>query len=104
MTASNRPGPHRAQPVAPPIDPGLVYPWRRLGDWGFGSRGVAALVKAGLPALKFGKSKFFRGVDLIAVFERGGCPPDSESGNAMAISPKKHDSNGDCCRECCKTP
>jgi hypothetical protein len=52
-------------PPCPPIVPDYVYPWRRLRDWGFGSRTIAALVKAGLPTLRFGKLKFFRGAALI---------------------------------------
>jgi hypothetical protein len=62
----NAAGPHRSAPPCPPIDPALCYPWRRLKDWGFGARSVAALVKAGLPTLRFGKMKFFRGASLIA--------------------------------------
>ena len=26
------------KPRRPPINPTLVYPWRRLRDWGFGAR------------------------------------------------------------------
>ena len=62
---------HRSAPPYPPIDPRLYYPWRRLGDWGFGARSVAALVRAGLPVVRFGKQKFFMGSALIAVLENG---------------------------------
>ena len=65
-TTNNAAGPHRSAPPCPPIVPEYVYPWRRLHDWGFGARGAAALVKAGLPTLRFGKMKFFRGASLIA--------------------------------------
>jgi len=68
--ANNAAGAHRPPPPYPPIDPALVYPWRRLGDWGFGARGVAALQKAGLPALRFGRQKFFLGSGLISVLRR----------------------------------
>jgi hypothetical protein len=64
-------GADRAAPPYPPIDPRLCYPWRRLRDWGFGGRGVAALVKAGLPVLRFGRLKFFSGAALIAILESG---------------------------------
>ncbi len=57
------------EPPCPPIVPEYVYPWRRLRDWGFGGRGTAALVKAGLPVLRFGKLKFFSGAGLISVME-----------------------------------
>ena len=65
----NSPGPKRQPPPCPPIDPVLVYPWRRLRDWGFGGRGIAGLVKAGLPVLRFGKLKFFTGSGLIATLQ-----------------------------------
>ena len=71
---SRNPG-RRPPPPCPPIIPDYVYPWRRLSDWGFGSRSVAALVKAGLPVLRIGKLKFFRGSGLIAVMVA-----DQESG------------------------
>jgi len=61
----NAAGPHRPPPPAPPIDPGLVYPFRRLADWGFGARTVAAMQRGGLKVMRFGKWKFFRGADLI---------------------------------------
>ena len=69
--ARNQAGAHDHAPAYPPIDPRLCYPWRRLGDWGFGARGVAALVRAGLPVVRFGKQKFFMGSALIAVLENG---------------------------------
>ena len=69
---ANQAGPHRDAPAFPPIDPQLVYPWRRLHDWGFGACGVAALVKAGLPVLRFGRLKFFSGAGLISVLKSAG--------------------------------
>ena len=65
-------GQRRRAPTFPPIDPSMVYPIRRLADWGFGSRGIAALQKAGLPVFCFGKRKFFSGADLVAVLKKGG--------------------------------
>jgi hypothetical protein len=53
-------------PPCPPIDPALCYPIRRLSDWSFGSRGRAALIRAGLKVMQFGKLKFFMGSSLIA--------------------------------------
>ena len=67
MTHSRDTARSRSAPPCPPIVPEFVYPWRRLKDWGFGARSVAALVKAGLPTLRFGKMKFFRGEGLISV-------------------------------------
>jgi hypothetical protein len=67
VSPRNAAGPHRLAPPCPPIVPDHVYPWRRLADWGFGARGVAALVKAGLPVLRFGRLKFFSGQGLIDV-------------------------------------
>ncbi len=64
----------RHAPPYPPINPRLCYPWRRLTDWGFGARGIAALQKAGLPVLRFGKQKFFRGAGLISILENGSLP------------------------------
>ncbi len=58
-------------PPRPPIDPALTYPWVRLGDWGIGARGKAALIDAGMPVLRFGRMRFFRGADLIAVLKQG---------------------------------
>jgi hypothetical protein len=75
--ANNNASPHRPAPPCPPIDPALVYPWRRLADWGFGARGVAALQRAGLPAMQFGKQKFFLGAALILVLQNGA--PQSET-------------------------
>lgn len=57
----------RSRPTFPPIVPEYVYPWPRFKDWNFGHRTVEALKKAGLEPLCFGKRKFFRGKDLIAV-------------------------------------
>jgi len=68
----NTPGRKRYTPSFPPINPSLVYPWRRLRDWSFGGRGVKALEKAGLRAICFGRLKFFRGAELIRVLETGG--------------------------------
>ncbi|MBU4273726.1 MAG: hypothetical protein KKA28_17835 [Planctomycetes bacterium] len=74
---NNAAGAHR--PTFPPIDPRLCYPWRRLADWGFGSRGIAALQKAGLSALRFHKQKFFLGSALIAVLKNdSGATNDKE--------------------------
>ena len=75
----NTPGPKRHAPPAPPIDPRLVYPIRRLSDWSIGGRGRAALVRAGLKVFQFGKLKFFRGAELIRVLEAGGGQPDPQS-------------------------
>jgi hypothetical protein len=58
------------QPAAPPIDPRLVYPIRRLGDWGFGARTVAAMQRDGLPVLRYSKWKYVRGDALIAFLGR----------------------------------
>jgi hypothetical protein len=91
-------GPHgrRPEPPRPPIVPEYVYPWRRLADWGFGSRNVAALVKAGLPVLRWGKMRFFTGRDLIAMLQPASGPAahgedvlqetagDSQDGNGRA--------------------
>lgn len=63
-------GSHRHSPPCPPIDPALVYPWRRLRDWGIGGRGVQALTKAGFRGFQFGKLKFFRGAELITILEK----------------------------------
>ena len=68
----NAPGPKRSPPPCPPIDPALVYPIRRLADWSIGGRGRAALVKAGLRVLQFGKLKFVEGAELIRVLKAGG--------------------------------
>ena len=70
--------PRKHAPPCPPIVPELVYPWRRLADWGFGARGVAALVKAGMPVLKIGKMKFFRGDALISVMMADNRVADSQ--------------------------
>jgi hypothetical protein len=67
---TNAAGPHRPTPPCPPIDPSLVYPVRRLLDWGIGARGLASLKRAGMPILMFSKWRFFRGSDLIAAIER----------------------------------
>jgi len=77
MKSVNTAGAHRPAPPCPPIDPALVYPIRRLADWGFGARSAAALQRAGLPILRFGKLKFFTGSGLIAVLLAAGS--DSES-------------------------
>lgn len=74
----NEAGGHHLTPSFPPIDPRLCYPWRRLRDFGFGARGIAALVKAGLHPLQFGKLRFFAGSSLIAVIER-------HQGNSEAV-------------------
>ncbi len=63
--ARNEAGPRHPPPPCPPIDPRLVYPIRRLADWGFGARTVAAMRKGGLPVLAYSKWRFVRGVDLI---------------------------------------
>ena len=65
----NIPAPKRQPPPCPAIVPDYVYPWRRLRDWSFGGRGIAALVKAGLPVIQFGKLKFFSGAGLIATLQ-----------------------------------
>ena len=75
----NVPGPKRQPPPCPPIDPALVYPWRRLRDWSFGGRGISALVKAGLRPLQFGKLKFVEGAELIRVLKSGNSTPDPQS-------------------------
>jgi hypothetical protein len=79
MNPRNTAGPHRCPPSSDPIDPALCYPIRALSKWGFGARSVAALQRAGLPALQFGKLKFFRGVDLIAALERGGSVAEQQA-------------------------
>ena len=68
----NQFGPHRPAPPCPPIDPGLVYPFRRLIDWGFGARTVAGMQRDGLKVLRFSKWKFVRGSDLIVFLESAG--------------------------------
>ena len=90
----NTPGPKRHAPPCPPINPALVYPWRRLHDWSFGGRGIKALEKAGLRAICFGKLKFFRGSELIRVLEAGGGQPDLESGAVPQFSNGKPKTNG----------
>jgi hypothetical protein len=65
----NVPGPHRAIPPYPPIDPRLVYPVRRLGDWGWGARSIDMMQRAGLRVLRYSKWKFVRGRDLIHFLE-----------------------------------
>jgi hypothetical protein len=67
---NNTAGPHRPAPPCPPIDPSMVYPIRRLGDWGWGARSVAAMQRAGLPVLKFSKWKFVTGKSLVEFLER----------------------------------
>ena len=76
----NTPGPKRHAPPCPPIDPALVYPWRRLRDWSIGGRGIKALENAGLQAIRFGRLKFFEGAELIRVLKAGGTTPDPQSG------------------------
>ncbi len=107
----NEGGDHRPAPSFPPIDPRLVYPWRRLRDWGFGARGIASLVKAGLAPMKFGKLRFFAGLALIGVLERhqgDGQQPDSISGGDSSDSQQNHGGNGRTAgsrgRKCCETP
>lgn len=80
----NIPGPHRPAPPAPPIDPAVVYPFRRLADWGFGPRTVAAMQRAGLRVLRFSKFKFVRGADLIAFLDFQSSPPKQECPHAEA--------------------
>ena len=58
-------GPHRPAPPCPPIDPTLIYPIRRLRDWGFGARTIAAMQRAGLNVCKYSKWKFVFGRDLV---------------------------------------
>jgi hypothetical protein len=48
----------------------MVYPIRRLADWGFGARTVAAMQRAGLPVFKFSKWKFVTGKALVEFLER----------------------------------
>ena len=67
---NNTAGPHRPAPPCPPIDPSMVYPIRRLADWGFGARTVAAMQRAGLPVFKFSKWKFVTGKALVEFLER----------------------------------
>jgi len=64
--AKNIAGPHRPAPPCPPIDPNVVYPIRRLADWGFGARTVAAMQRDGLPVIRFSKWKFVAGESLVA--------------------------------------
>ena len=66
----NQAGPHRPAPLCPPIDPTLVYPIRRLADWGFGARSVAGMQRDGLPVMRFSKWKFVSGKALVAFLER----------------------------------
>ncbi len=79
-TAPHKPGPKRSPPSCPPIVPTYVYAWRRLKDWGIGGRGIAALVKAGLRPLQFGKLKFVEGAELIRILKTGGATSDPQSG------------------------
>jgi hypothetical protein len=59
-------------PPCPPIDPALVYPIRRLHDWGFGNRSLAAMQRDGLKVLHYSKWKFVRGADLVDFLGREG--------------------------------
>jgi hypothetical protein len=79
-TRSTTPGPHRPPPPVPPIDPALVYPIRRLADWGFGARTIAKMQKCGLRMIQFSKWKFFRGADLIDFLGQQGAASDYQSG------------------------
>jgi len=63
-------GAHRPSPPCPPIDPNLVYPIRRLADWGFGPRSVSAMQRAGLAVMRFSKWKFVSGRALVEFLER----------------------------------
>ena len=95
---ANTPGPKRspkqAPPPAPPIDERLVYPWRRLRDWGIGGRTLKELTKAGFRGFKFGKMKFFRGAELIGILESGGGQPHLESGAPAEFYNGKPQRNG----------
>lgn len=82
----NQAGPHRPAPPCPPIDPSLVYPIRRMSDWGFGARTVATMQRAGLRVLPFSKWKFIAGCDLVAFLGR---ESDSTSGAPSAKTPSK---------------
>ena len=66
----NQAGPHRPTPPCPPIDPAVVYPIRRLSDWGFGGATVAAMQRDGLPVMRFSKWKFVSGKALVEFLER----------------------------------
>jgi len=67
---NNLAGPHRPAPPCPPIDPTMVYPIRRLADWGFGARTVAAMQRDGLPVIRFSKWKFVWGKALVEFLQR----------------------------------
>lgn len=88
----NTAGAHRPAPPCPPIDPSLVYPIRRLADWGFGARSTAAMQREGLRVLQYSKYKFIRGADLIAFLARGS---DSESGSQGRQRPETIAGSGD---------
>ena len=87
-------GPKRHSPPCPPIDPALVYPWRRLHDWGIGGRCIRALEAAGFCAIRFGRMKFFWGSELIRALEAAGGQSDSESGDSPRFSDEKPKTNG----------
>jgi len=65
----NQAGPQRPIPPCPPIDPNLIYPIRKLADWGFGARTVAAMQRDGLSVIKFSKWKFVSGKALVEFLE-----------------------------------
>lgn len=67
---NNTAGPHRPTPPYPAIDPSMTYPIRRLADWGFGARTVAAMQRDGLPVLRFSKWRFVSGKALVEFLER----------------------------------
>lgn len=69
----NEPGPHRPVPLCPPIDPNMVYPIRRMADWGFGARTVAGMQRDGLQVLRFSKWKFVTGKALVEFLQ---CPAE----------------------------
>ena len=64
-------------PPCPPIVPDYVYPWRRLHDWGFGSRTVAADRQGGDAHHAIRQVKIFQG--LVTHCDVGGPEPYKRS-------------------------
>ena len=84
---SDDPPPQR--PALPANRAGLRVPMAQTRDWGLGSRTIAALVKAGLPAMQFGKLKFFRGSATHCGASRrsGKAAPMTTTAQGSAIKP-----------------
>ncbi len=95
----NQAGAHRPAPPYPLIDPNVVYPIRRLADWGFGARTVAAMQQNGLRIMRYSKWRFVSGRALIEFLERA-TPEDSpqrrhkdQDGTRPAVWPPVPSSN-----------